>query len=100
MKQIIIFWTCLYDAVVHPLQITLDGGNRGFYLMAQVRKEVGTDFLLMTEVFIESIDGAYEGSKLVFFPVFYLFVGLTGNDIRKILYNGLDRSERSAYPES
>ena len=48
VKQSIIFRSTFYDTVIHSFQITFDGGDRGFYLMTQIRKEIGTDFLLVT----------------------------------------------------
>lgn len=99
MEECIIFRGILYDSVIHPFQIAFDGGDGGFDLMAQIGKEIGSDFLLMGEVLIEGVDCADERSELVLFLVLDLFVFPSGDDIGKIFHNRLDGTEGESYPE-
>lgn len=99
MEKRVVFRGAFYDSVIHPFQIALDGGDGGFYLMAQIGKEIGSDFLLKGEILVERVDRVDERSEFILFPVIDLFVSFPGDDIGEILHDGLDGTEGYFHPD-
>lgn len=84
----------LHDTILERLDIAPDCCDRRTYLMWEIREEVGTDFFLDRESFMEIIYRGDERSEFIISPISYRSVSFTIDDV---LYGRGDRTYRTKY---
>ena len=89
----------LDHSVLDSFDVAFYGGNRGLYLMAEVRQEIRSDLLLNAQALIEVVDRLDEGVEFILPLVEDVLVFLLVDDIGKIFYDRAHRAERVGDPD-